>query len=183
MTYDSVCPRVTEAERIIDLPAKGEPGTLTAQFAFAGHDDECRAEFASTGYVPFLIAVSPSEWSKALPFIRTFQAKTCIFRKEQAASRSCRLHDRDLNAAGNILAAGIAATVLGGAVRPGRKRFGGRLLMQEDPEGASPRRSGRRRVWDHCSYAESWSGWSVRNTIQSLSRYATARNPRLMRMV
>ena len=36
-----------------------------------------------------------------------------------------RSHDRDINAARNILAAGLAATACGGAVRPGRKRSGG----------------------------------------------------------
>ncbi|GAA4501239.1 RNA-guided endonuclease TnpB family protein [Actinoallomurus oryzae] len=58
------------------------------------------------------------------------------------------VHDRDVNAARNIRAAGLAAQACGDGVRPQPRTRGGRpSLKQETPtrEGRDPRPSGRRR--------------------------------------
>ena len=47
-------------------------------------------------------------------------------------------HDRDVNAACNILAAGLAAAACGGGVRPKRKRPGGQRPMKQEPLVARP---------------------------------------------
>ncbi len=62
------------------------------------------------------------------------------------------IHDRDVNAAKNLLAAGRAVTVCGAGVRPQRSTPGGRSAMkQKDPtakSGFSPTRRGRRQLVD-----------------------------------
>jgi putative transposase len=47
-------------------------------------------------------------------------------------------HDRDVNAACNILAAGLAAAACGGGVRPKRKRPSGQRPMMQEPLVARP---------------------------------------------
>jgi transposase len=55
-----------------------------------------------------VLKMARSTFSEALPKVRTWTCSVC------AAA-----HDRDVNAARNILAAGRAVTAGGGAVRPG----------------------------------------------------------------
>ncbi|WP_439660195.1 zinc ribbon domain-containing protein [Lentzea sp. HUAS TT2] len=50
-------------------------------------------------------------------------------------------HDRDVNAARNILAAGLAVTVCGADVRPQRNTPGGQLAVKQETPRREPRES------------------------------------------
>ena len=54
-------------------------------------------------------------------------------------------HDRDVNAANNLLAAGLAVTVCRAGVRPQRRTPGGQSAVKQKPHGASRRAPPRSR--------------------------------------
>jgi putative transposase len=49
-----------------------------------------------------------------------------------------RAHDRDVNAAKNLLAAGLAASVCGAGVRPQRSSPGGQSVMKQKTPRREP---------------------------------------------
>lgn len=60
-------------------------------------------------------------------------------------------HDRDVNAAANLLAAGLAVSACGAGVRPQRSTPGGQSAMKQETHGATrgiPPRSGREKSTD-----------------------------------
>ncbi len=57
--------------------------------------------------------------------------------REWACARCGVLHDRDINAARNVLAAGLAVTACGDGVRPQPRKRGGQSSAKQEPQRAT----------------------------------------------
>jgi len=84
-----------------------------------------------------------ANWAKARRRVAKIHARIANRRRDHLHQLST--HDRDVNAAKNLLAAGLAVSVCGADVRPQRKPPDGQSAMKQKPHGASRRNPPRSR--------------------------------------
>lgn len=103
-------------------------------------------EYKAAWYGREVIAVDrffPS--SKLCSVCGTLQKKMPLSVRTWMCDSCGTTHDRDLNAANNLLAAGLAVTVCGAGVRPQRSTPGGQSVTKQKTHGASRRNPPRSR--------------------------------------
>ncbi|WP_208815689.1 RNA-guided endonuclease InsQ/TnpB family protein [Micromonospora echinofusca] len=117
------------------LPDRTTPSTVTVSQDAAGRQVRTMLEYKADWYGRTLVAVD--HW---FPSSKLCSACGALAQRMPLTvrTRTCRCgqtHDRDVNAARNILAAGLAVTACGAGVRPqrGNLRTGQQAMKQENP--------------------------------------------------